>query len=234
MELIETEVLDFKGKVIAFDADDTLWQNEINYRKAEREFARAMLPFCKNEEDAVAYLMKVEGRNIPLLGYGSKTFIIALVESAIELSGHKADCNLIEKVIEIGKTTVSPEMELYPHVEQVLQHLGRDHTLVLATKGDLRDQQTKINKSNLARYFSHIEIMSEKHEENYRELLRKLGIAPSQFVMVGNSFKSDIIPVLNIGASAVYIPSEIIWEHEKTEEFEAPNLIKLKSIKELI
>lgn len=226
--------MDFKGKVIAFDADDTLWQNEINYRKAEREFARAMLPFCKNEEDAVAYLMKVEGRNIPLLGYGSKTFIIALAESAMELSDYKADCHLIKKVMDIGKKTVSPEMELYPHVEQVLQHLGRDHALVLATKGDLRDQQTKIEKSNLARYFSHIEIMSEKHEENYRELLRKLGIAPSQFVMVGNSFKSDIIPVLNIGASAVYIPSEIIWEHEKTEEFEAPNLIRLKSIKELI
>ena len=226
--------MDFKGKVIAFDADDTLWQNEINYRKAEREFARAMLPFCKNEEDAVAYLMKVEGRHIPLLGYGSKTFIIALAESAMELSDYKADCHLIKKVMDIGKKTVSPEMELYPHVEQVLQHLGRDHALVLATKGDLRDQQTKIEKSNLARYFSHIEIMSEKHEENYRELLRKLGIAPSQFVMVGNSFKSDIIPVLNIGASAVYIPSEIIWEHEKTEEFEAPNLIRLKSIKELI
>lgn len=226
--------MDFKGKVIAFDADDTLWQNEINYRKAEREFARAMLPFCKNEEDAVAYLMKVEGRNIPLLGYGSKTFMIALAESAMELSDYKADCHLIKKVMDIGKKTVSPEMELYPHVEQVLQHLGRDHALVLATKGDLRDQQTKIEKSNLARYFSHIEIMSEKHEENYRELLRKLGIAPSQFVMVGNSFKSDIIPVLNIGASAVYIPSEIIWEHEKTEEFEAPNLIRLKSIKELI
>lgn len=226
--------MDFKGKVIAFDADDTLWQNEINYRKAEREFARIMLPFCKNEEDAVAYLMKVEGRNIPLLGYGSKTFIIALAESAMELSDYKADCHLIKKVMDIGKRTVSPEMELYPHVEQVLQHLGRDHALVLATKGDLRDQQTKIEKSNLARYFSHIEIMSEKHEENYRELLRKLGIAPSQFVMVGNSFKSDIIPVLNIGASAVYIPSEIIWEHEKTEEFEAPNLIRLKSIKELI
>lgn len=226
--------MDFKGKVIAFDADDTLWQNEINYRKAEREFARAMLPFCKNEEDAVAYLMKVEGRNIPLLGYGSKTFMIALAESAMELSDYKADCHLIKKVMDIGKKTVSPEMELYPHVEQVLQHLGRDHALVLATKGDLRDQQTKIEKSNLARYFSHIEIMSEKHEENYRELLCKLGIAPSQFVMVGNSFKSDIIPVLNIGASAVYIPSEIIWEHEKTEEFEAPNLIRLKSIKELI
>ena len=178
--------------------------------------------------------MKVEGRNIPLLGYGSKTFIIALAESAMELSDYKADCHLIKKVMDIGKKTVSPEMELYPHVEQVLQHLGRDHALVLATKGDLRDQQTKIEKSNLARYFSHIEIMSEKHEENYRELLRKLGIAPSQFVMVGNSFKSDIIPVLNIGASAVYIPSEIIWEHEKTEEFEAPNLIRLKSIKELI
>ena len=226
--------MDLTGKVIAFDADDTLWQNEINYRKAEREFAKVMLPFCKDEQQAIAYLMKVEGRNIPLLGYGSKTFIIALVESAMELSGHKADNRLIEKVIEIGKTTVSPKMELYPHVEEVLRKLGKSHRLVLATKGDLRDQQDKIRKSNLAGYFCHIEIMSEKDEENYLALIEKLGITPQRFVMVGNSFKSDIIPVLNIGASAIYIPSEIIWAHEKTEEFEDKNLLKQTSIKELI
>lgn len=224
--------MNLKGKVIAFDADDTLWQNEINYRRAEGEFAKIMLPFCTSEQ-AIAHLMKVEGRNIPQLGYGSKTFIIALIESAIELSGHKVDNKIIEQVIAIGKTTVSPRMELYPYVEEVLQRLGKSNKLVLATKGDLKDQQEKIRKSGLSQYFCHIEIMSEKQEENYRELLGKLGIAPQEFVMVGNSFKSDIIPVLNIGASAIYIPSELIWEHEKEEEFEDKNLVKLSSIKEL-
>ena len=219
-------------KVIAFDADDTLWHNEINFRNAEREFAQAMLPFC-SEERAVAHLMEVEGRNIPLLGYGTKTFIIALVEAAIELCGGKAPNELIIKVMEIGKKTVQPQMKLYEHAEQTLAYFYKTHKLVLATKGDLKDQQYKIERSGLAGYFSHIEIMSEKDVPAYRTLLSKCNVAPEEFIMVGNSFKSDIKPVLEIGASAVYIPSEIIWTHEVVEEFDHPNLVKLDSINQL-
>ena len=218
--------------VIAFDADDTLWHNEINFRNAEREFAQAMLPFC-DKERAINHLMEVEGRNIPLLGYGTKTFIIALVEAAIELCNGKAPNDLILKVMEIGKKTVTPQMKLYEHAEEILAHFSQSHKLILATKGDLKDQQYKIERSGLAKYFSHIEIMSEKDCYNYTALLNKCNISPDQFLMVGNSFKSDIKPVLEIGAKAVYIPSEIIWTHEVIEEFDHPNLIRLKSISEL-
>lgn len=218
--------------VIAFDADDTLWHNEINFRNAEREFAQAMLPFC-DEKSAIDHLMEVEGRNIPLLGYGTKTFIIALVEAAIELCNNNAPNELILRVMEIGKKTVIPKMELYPHAERILEQFSKTHRLILATKGDLKDQQYKIGKSQLAKYFSHIEIMSEKDCDNYRALLEKCNVAVEDFVMVGNSFKSDIKPVLEIGASAVYIPSEIIWTHEIVEEFDHPNLVKLNSINEL-
>lgn len=218
--------------VIAFDADDTLWHNEINFRNAEREFAQAMLPFCTKER-AIAHLMEVEGRNIPLLGYGTKTFIIALVETAIELCGGNAPNDLILKVMDIGKKTVTPQMKLYDHAEQTLAHFSKSHKLILATKGDLKDQQYKIEKSGLAGYFSHIEIMSEKDCPNYLALMKKCNIVPENFLMVGNSFKSDIKPVIELGAKAVYIPSEIIWTHEVVEEFDHPNLIRLKNLDQL-
>lgn len=230
--------MDIRGKVIAFDADDTLWHNEINFRNAEREFAQAMLPFCK-EEEAIAHLMEVEGRNIPTLGYGTKTFIIALAEAAMELGGESIPNSKIREVMEIGKRTVCPKVELYPHAKEVLDLLYREQSrlgfrLVLATKGDLKDQQYKIGKSGLQDYFSHIEIMSEKDRRGYLSLMKRCGVEPEDFIMVGNSFKSDIKPVIELGGTAFYIPSEIIWVHEIVEEFDHPSLMRLESMKELL
>lgn len=234
---IPQKKLDIRGKIIAFDADDTLWHNEINFRNAEREFAQAMLPFC-NPEEAVAHLMAVEGRNIPTLGYGTKTFIIALAEAAMELGGENMPNSKIREVIEIGKKTVCPQVELYPYAKEVLEMLHKEQSaygyrLVLATKGDLKDQQYKIDKSGLQEYFSHIEIMPEKDRVGYSALMQKCGVQPQDFIMVGNSFKSDIKPVLELGGSAVYIPSKIIWVHEVVEEFDHQNLVRLESIKEV-
>ena len=135
--------------------------------------------------------------------------------------------------MEIGKKTVQHQMKLYEHAEQTLANFYKTHKLVLATKGDLKDQQYNIERSGLAGYFSHIEIMSEKDVPAYGTLLSKCNVAPEEFIMVGNSFKSDIKPVLEIGASAVYIPSEIIWTHEVVEEFDHPNLVNLDSINQL-
>ncbi len=220
--------------ILAFDADDTLWHNEIYFRRAEREFAESMLPFCNlSEQEIISHLMEVEGRNIPQLGYGSKTFIIALTECAIELCGGKAPNSLILKAIEIGKRCAAPKLQLYPGVEEVLSTLEGRCRLVMATKGDLKDQRHKIERSGLSHYFSHIEIMEEKCCDRYLELLRKCGGTPDNFIMVGNSFKSDIKPVLEIGAKAIYIPSEIIWVHEIVEEFQHPDLVKLDTIKKL-
>ena len=232
--------IDLHNRIIAFDADDTLWHNEINFRNAEREFAQAMLPFS-SEEDSIDILMEVEGRNIPTLGYGTKTFIIALAEAAIEIcnrAGTEAPNSLILKAMEIGKKSVHPKVELYPNVTEVLDWLKeqqntKEFRIILATKGDLKDQEYKIEKSNLSSYFSHIEIMSEKDCNGYLKLMQKCNCTPENFTMIGNSFKSDIKPVIELGGTAIYIPSKIIWTHEIIEEFDHPNLTRLESISRL-
>ena len=230
--------LDLKGKIIAFDADDTLWHNEINFRNAEREFAQLMLPFC-SEDEAIEHLMRVEGRNIPTLGYGTKTFIIALAEAAIELGGNNLPNSVVMEAMEIGKRTVFPKVELYEYAKEVIEKLSGlqerlGFKLVLATKGDLKDQQYKIGESGLGSCFSHIEVMSEKDRDGYLALLQKCGGATAgNLIMIGNSFKSDIKPVLELGGTAIYIPSKILWVHEVVEEFGHPNLVKLESIAEV-
>lgn len=216
-------------KLIAFDADDTLWVNEYHYRNAEQRFAEVMAPWC-DYETANRVLLRVEKDNLPLLGYGSKAFIISLIECGVELSKGALTNEEILKLINIGKDTIGREIELYPNVEDVLKRLKSHYPLLLATKGDLKEQESKIERSGLKDYFSHIEILSEKNRESYLTIIKRHGIEPHNFLMVGNSFKSDILPVLEIGANAIYIPSEIIWAHEVVEEREHPNLIRADSL----
>lgn len=212
-------------KVIAFDADDTLWINEYHYRKAETRFGILMERYTTSEE-ANLILLKKEKQNLPLLGYGSKAFIISLVESGIEISDGSITSEEIKKLIEIGKQTIGKPIELLPEVESVLADLSSKFPLILATKGDLKEQESKIERSGLEKYFSHIEIMSEKNRESYLKIVKRYGINPENFLMIGNSFKSDILPVLEIGGNAIYIPSEITWAHEIVQEIEHPRLIK--------
>lgn len=216
-------------KIIAFDADDTLWVNEYHYHKAEHLFARMMSRFTSPEEARGALLRK-EKENLPLLGYGSKPFIISLVETAIELSNGSVSTDEITRIIEIGKNTIGQKIELMPNVVDVLGKLYGRVPLILATKGDLKEQESKIERSGLGRYFSAIKIMSEKNTKSYQEILSDHKIEPHQFLMVGNSFKSDILPVLELGGYAIYIPAEITWEHEIVEEREHPNLLKADTL----
>jgi len=219
-------------KLIAFDADDTLWVNEYHYRNAEKRFADVMAPWC-DYETANRVLLRVEKDNLPLLGYGSKAFIISLIECGVELSKGALTNDQILKLISIGKDTIGREIELYPNVEDVLGKLNSHYPLLLATKGDLKEQESKIERSGLKSYFSHIEILSEKNRESYLTIIKRHGIEPHNFLMVGNSFKSDILPVLEIGANAIYIPSEIIWAHEVVNEIDHPNLVRGSSIEEI-
>lgn len=220
-------------KLIAFDADDTLWENELHYRRAEERFGKMMEKYC-SAEVANEMLLRVEKDNLPLLGYGSKPFIISLIECGIEISGGTLTNEDILKLISIGKDTIGREMALYPQAESVLKKFSGKYQLSLATKGDLKEQESKISRSGLKKYFSHIEIMSEKNSENYMKIVRLHNLEPEQFLMVGNSFKSDILPVLEIGANAVYIPSEIIWAHEVTEEIDHPRLTKAIDLNDLL
>jgi putative hydrolase of the HAD superfamily len=222
-----------KIKLIAFDADDTLWANEQNYRKAEISFGKMMEKYCSPKE-ANEQLLKVEKRNLPLLGYGSKPFIISLVECGIEISKGALTNDDILELISIGKRTIGQQLEIYPHAENVLKSLSEKYPLSLFTKGDLLEQESKIARSGLSGYFSSVEIMSEKNKLKYSEIIKEHEVKPEEMVMVGNSFKSDILPILEIGGWAVYIPSEIIWAHEVVEEKEHPRLIKADSLNDLL
>lgn len=195
-------------KVIGFDADDTLWVNEPFYQDVEREFCQIMKPYL-DEAETSKELFKTEMQNLEIYGYGAKGFILAMVETAMRTTKGRISAKEISRIVDIGKTLLNMPIQLLDGVENVLQELQGKYKLILATKGDLLDQERKLQKSGLIGYFHHIEIMSDKHENNYRKLLSHLDIQPSEFLMVGNSVKSDILPVINIGAKAIHVPFEI-------------------------
>jgi putative hydrolase of the HAD superfamily len=201
-------------KVIGFDADDTLWVNEPFYQDVEKEFCLLMKPYLIEKETSNE-LFKTGIQNLEIYGYGAKGFILAMVETALRATKGKITTSEINRILQMGKTLLAMPIQLLAGVENVLQKLQGSYKLILATKGDLLDQERKLEKSGLIGYFHHIEIMSDKHEDNYKKLLLRLGIEPHEFLMVGNSVKSDILPVINIGAKAVHIPFDVTWKHER-------------------
>lgn len=205
-----------KIKVIAFDADDTLWVNETYYREAEEKFCKLLSSYeTANKLDQE--LFKIEMQNLHLYGYGIKSFMLSMVESALQVSNYQIDPKIIDAILAIGKEMLSKPLELLEGVEATLSVLKPKYKLVLATKGDLLDQERKLKKSNLENYFHHIEILSEKKQENYKKLIAHLDIMPSEFLMVGNSLKSDILPLIEIGAQAIHIPFHTTWAYEQVD-----------------
>lgn len=204
-------------KVIAFDADDTLWVNEPYFRTAEKAFCELLKEYVP-EEECNELLYKFEIQNLPLYGYGIKPFVLSLIEAAITISKKKIPLEVVSEIIAIGKEMLQMPVELIDGIEATLAHLSKKYLLVMATKGDLLDQERKLIKSGLEKYFHHIEVMSDKQPKNYQKLITHLDIPPSQFLMVGNSLKSDVLPVLEIGSYAIHIPFHTTWEHEKVEE----------------
>lgn len=209
-------------KVIGFDADDTLWVNESYFRDAELEFVKLMANYgtAKNIDQA---LYKKELVNLPLYGYGVKGFVLSMVEMAIEMSNYQLSNDIIVEILNIGKDMLNAPVKLLDDVEEVLQYLSKKYKLILLTKGDLLDQERKLEKSNLTSYFHHIEVLSDKQEMNYVKVLDHLEIEPSEFLMIGNSLKSDILPLLNIGAQAIHIPFHTTWLHEQVSKQEINN-----------
>ncbi|APX99986.1 HAD family hydrolase [Lacinutrix venerupis] len=206
-------------KVIGFDADDTLWVNETYFRDAESQFAKLLNKF-ETENKIDQELFKMEIKNLPVYGYGVKGFVLSMVEMALELSNNTVSNETISKILEIGKSMINKPVELLDGVEDVLKQLSKKYKLIVATKGDLLDQERKLEKSGLLDYFHHIEVLSDKKEENYKKLLQHLDIKPEEFLMVGNSLKSDILPLVNLNAKAVHIPFHTTWIHEQVEENE--------------
>jgi len=222
-------------KVIGFDADDTLWVNETYFRDAEEEFAELLSQFeTKNKIDQELFKKEIE--NLPTYGYGVKGFTLSMVEMALELSNFSISNKTIAHILNIGKRMLNQEVELLPDVENTLKKLSNKFKLIVITKGDLLDQERKLEKSNLLEYFHHIEVVSDKKEENYKKVLNHLEIHPSEFLMIGNSLKSDVLPLIHINANAIHIPFHTTWQHEEAQVNTemSKKYLTLKSINELL
>ncbi|MEM8846950.1 MAG: HAD family hydrolase [Bacteroidota bacterium] len=227
--------LDFTGiKVIGFDADDTLWVNETYFRETEERFAELLEGYeTKNKIDQELFKMEME--NLELYGYGIKGFMLSMIESALDLSNHSISQQTIFEIIDLGKKMISQPVELLDGVEEVLAELKDKYRLIVLTKGDLLDQERKLERSGLSKYFHHVEVLSDKKEHNYKNLLDHLNINVDEFLMIGNSLKSDVLPILNLGARAIHIPFHTTWAHEMVSEKEqVNNHLKLNSLRDAL
>jgi putative hydrolase of the HAD superfamily len=202
--------------VIAFDADDTLWHNERLYAGAQAKF-KSLLAQYHSPEWIGERLYETEMRNLEHFGYGIKAFALSMIETAVELTEGRIAGSDIQTLIDAAREMIAADVELFEHVADTIAGLARTYTLMVITKGDLRDQEMKVARSGLAQHFRHIEIVSDKSRDSYALLLRRHGIEPGRFLMVGNSLRSDILPVLALGASAVYVPYQLTWAHESAE-----------------
>lgn len=200
-------------RVIAFDADDTLWVNEPMFRRVEQECLE-MLGGYADPASIRAQLFAVEQKNIQFFGYGVKGFILSLLETALAVGRGRVSHIDLQRIMDYGQQMLAAPVVLLDGIEGVLEALCQQYRLMVITKGDLVDQESKMTRSNLVPFFDHVEILSEKDEAAYNRVLRKHGIAAHEFMMVGNSLRSDILPVVNIGATAVHVPFETTWEHE--------------------
>jgi len=221
-------------KIIGFDADDTLWHNENIFARAHEGYRRLLARYhLAAEVDRV--LFATEMRNLPLYGYGIKGFTLSSVEAAIELTGGEASAQEIREIIATGREMLAHPVDLLAGVAEVLPALARDHRLLLITKGDLHHQERKVAASGLAAHFHAVEILSEKDGPAYERVLRRHRVSLDEFVMVGNSLKSDILPVLQLGGAGVHVPYHITWQHEHVEEMpgDQPRFRRIGSLAEL-
>ncbi len=222
-------------EVIGFDADDTLWVNESYFRETEKKFWK-IINNGASLEATTKELFNIEIGNIPLYGYGTKGFTLSMIEAALKITKGEISSQQIDAILELGKSQIQQEVELIDGVEEVLNTLSKKYKLVVATKGDLLDQERKLKQSGLEKYFQHVEVMTDKKEENYNRLLQRLNIDSSQFLMVGNALKSDVLPVVKLGGKAVHIPFHTTWVYEEInkEERDKIDYKKLDSIRELV
>jgi putative hydrolase of the HAD superfamily len=202
--------------IIAFDADDTLWHTEWLYARTQAKFAQ-LLAHYHSAEWINARLYQTETHNIQHFGYGIKAFALSMIETAVELTEGRISGSDIQEIINQAKEMLNAEVQLLEHATGTVSRLATAYTLMLITKGDLLDQESKIARSGLGQYFPHVEIVSDKTSASYERLLKKYAIMPNRFLMVGNSLRSDILPVLALGGHAVYIPYHTTWQHEIAE-----------------
>ncbi len=221
----------FEIDVIAFDADDTLWHNEPIFTETKRKFERLLMSY-HSEPWIAGKLDETELRNIQHFGYGIKGFTLSMIETAVELTEGRIGANEIMEIIGYGREMMLHPVELLDGARETVSKLSESYNLMLITKGDLFDQESKIARSGLGDYFSRIEIVSEKQQSTYESIMARHRISPERFLMVGNSIKSDILPVLASGGRAVHVPYATTWFHEMVEDFDPAqaDFIELESL----
>jgi putative hydrolase of the HAD superfamily len=202
--------------LIAFDADDTLWHNEPLYTEAQDKF-KALLAGYVDGETVEQRLYETEMSNLKYYGYGIKSFTLSMIETAIKLSNSQIRGTEIEKIIGLARAMLTNNTQLLEHVERTIYTLAQSYPLMIITKGDLLDQEVKLSRSRIGNYFQHVEIVSNKTQKTYADLLARHKIEPQRFLMIGNSLKSDILPVVELGGHAVYIPYHDTWVHEMVD-----------------
>ena len=200
-------------EVIAFDADDTLWHNESIFTMTQIKFREMLSSHGKEVVDQTLFSTQI--KNLQHFGYGIKGFILSMIETSIELTDGEVSGNEIQRILNFGREMLEAPIELLPHTREVIEELSQKYSLFLITKGDLIDQETKIARSGLAEFFDAVEIVSDKTAEVYSKILYRHKIEASHFLMIGNSMRSDIVPIVKIGAHAVHIPYLSTWEHEQ-------------------
>jgi putative hydrolase of the HAD superfamily len=202
--------------LIAFDADDTLWHNERLYLNAQAKLA-SLLATYQVEGEAGARLYQTESRNIKYFGYGIKSYTLSMIETAVELTQDRITARDVLAIIDLAREMLEAPVELLDQAAETVSRLSSRYRLMIITKGDLHDQETKVARSGLENFFQQIEIVSEKDRRNYERLLDGQSVDPSRFMMVGNSLRSDILPILELGGSAVYVPYPTTWQHEAAD-----------------
>ena len=223
---------------IAFDADDTLWDNEIYFRESERQFCKLINSHNPNltEKEIMPILFDNEVGNLSIYGFGVKSFVLSAIEAAGKLLHNDVPYSIVSSIVQIGREQLMKPITLLADVEDTLKQLKESgkYRLVVATKGDLLDQESKIKRSGLEQYFERTIIMSDKREEDYRKMIKSLNCKPEKLVMVGNSFKSDILPVVNLGGRGIYIPYHTTWAHEVVEPIEHERITEITRLKEIL
>lgn len=221
-------------KIIAFDADDTLWHNEPYFDEAQERFCQLFQDYASSQE-ILGLILNHQVKNLPLYGFGIKAFTLSMIEVALQLTNHQISGKGIEQIITIGKDLLQKPVELLPNVEDVLKELNGKYKLVVATKGDLKDQHRKLHDSGIGHYFHHIEVLSDKVELDYSKMFGRLECKANDFLMIGNSLKSDVLPILNLGGFGIHIPYHTTWEYEKIDfEIEHKNFLALSNVKEVL
>ena len=206
--------------VIGFDADDTLWHSEDSFHAVEARFVALVQPYVREGIDVRAALRATERAHVPVAGYGVKTFTLSMAHAAVTMTDGRIPATVVREVLDAGIGMLTEPVRLLPDVPEVLADVGRDHRLVLITKGDLVHQTRKVTTSGLVHHFEHVEVVLEKDVDTYRSLLARLDLEASRFCMVGNSVRSDVLPLLAIGSHAMHIPYPLLWEQEHVDHDE--------------